>query len=110
MFITGKPSKPRISVTSSSPYIGEAVTLTCNSTTNTVPRNHTLTMLYNWIIGGEENPAGPRYIYSSTKNTCTISGVMKTDAQKAVTCVAGEDVDRGYTSDSSDSTILDVLC
>ena len=108
--VTGKPRRPSITVSDNSPYEDRSVTLTCDSRTNTVPRNHTLTLTYVWTIDGVNNPPDPRYMYSSTGNTLTISNIVRSDSTKPITCVAREIVDNGYTSDSSITTQLDVQC
>jgi len=107
---SGKPNKPILTSSSTQPYVGESVTLSCLSTSTTVPGNHNLVMKYTWTIDGTTNPTDTRYSYSSTKNTLTISDIRQVDCTKSFICVAREDVTHGYTSDNSDSTRLTVLC
>lgn len=106
----GKPSKPVVSSSRSNPYVGETVTLTCSSSTNTVPETHSLSLVYIWEVDGVENPTDPRFTYSASRNTLTISGVTKTDATKSINCIARENINNGYTSDNSNNLLLDAQC
>lgn len=99
-----------ISLSHSNPYVGEIIKLTCNSSTNTVPKTHNLSVVNTWMIENVENPTDPRYTFSASRNTLTILGVTKTDGAKAINCVVREDVTNGYTSDNSDSLFIDVQC
>ena len=106
----GKPNKPMLTPIASQPYVGESVTLSCLSTSTTVPSNHNLVMKYTWVINGTSNPTDPRYSYSSTKNTLTVSDIRQVDATKTFICRAIEDIENGYTSDNSDISGVNVLC
>lgn len=106
----GVPSTPVLTINDTNLYSGETVVLTCASSTNTVPRNHTLTMLYTWTIGGVENATGIRYTYSSTRHMLTISDVRKADGTQRIACAAREDVGNGYTSAQSSQITLNVQC
>ena len=106
---SGKPNKPLITP-STTEYVGESVTLSCLSSSTTVPGNHTLIMKYTWVINGTSNPTDPRYSYSSTKNTLTVSDIRQVDATKTFICRAIEDIENGYTSDNSDISGVNVLC
>ena len=106
---SGKPNKPLITP-STTEYVGESVTLSCLSSSTTVPGSHTLTMKYTWVINGTSNPTDPRYSYSSTKNTLTVSDIRQVDATKTFICRAIEDIENGYTSDNSDISGVNVLC
>lgn len=103
------PAKPVI-ITDKDPPVGENVTLTCSSISTTTPNNHGLNLTYNWKVDGSDNPRDSRYSYSKKKRTFTLSNVVKEDVNKNITCTATEDVDAGYTSSSSDSVFLNVLC
>ena len=107
---SGKPNKPILTSSSTQPYVGGSVTLSCLSTSTTVPGNYSLVMKYTWTIDGTTNPTDIRYSYSSTKNTLTISAIRQVDATKTFICRAIEDVENGYTSDNSDSSRFNVLC
>jgi hypothetical protein len=84
--------------------------LTCNSTSNTTPRDSNLRMMYNWKIDNNNIPSDSRYTYTSTRNKLTISNISRNDASKHFICTAKEDVSNAYISTSSDSLKLDVYC
>lgn len=103
------PTKPVITK-EKDPTVGESVILTCTSTSTTTPSNHGLKLKYIWRVDGTDNPSDSRYSYSTNKKTFILSNVVKEDANKNITCTVTEDVDAGYTSSSSDSVFLNVLC
>ncbi|XP_052803517.1 uncharacterized protein LOC128233735 isoform X2 [Mya arenaria] len=104
LFIIGPPNTPTIS-SNKDPFVGETVTVTCKSTSTTTPSNHGLRMLYNWTISGQINPVEPRYTYSASRNQIDISNVRKTDNVMVMKCSATEDVNDGYTSETSSFTL-----
>lgn len=84
--------------------------MTCESHSTTVPGNHSLKMIYNWIIYGSVNPTESRYIYSTTKHTLTVSDIRKTDASMSFICQSRENVSDGIISNRSESVKIAVMC
>ncbi|XP_060602041.1 carcinoembryonic antigen-related cell adhesion molecule 5-like [Ruditapes philippinarum] len=107
LYILGTPRKPTVTV-NKTPSVGESVTLTCSSTSTTIPSNHSLSLTYSWRVDNTDNPGGAKYTYTPSKDKLTVNNIEKEDANKQFTCTATEDVTGGYTSSRSDTSSFDV--
>ncbi|XP_060574571.1 hemicentin-1-like, partial [Ruditapes philippinarum] len=92
----GIPSKPNI-ILKQMPFVGENATFTCNSTSTTIPSNHSLSLTYTWIMNGLNLPEDERYSYASNK--MTITNIVKVDVDSRFRCSVKENL--GYSSDES---------
>ncbi|XP_046579342.1 hemicentin-1-like isoform X2 [Haliotis rubra] len=79
LVVLGEPTKPVISL-QSTPVVGRNVTLTCSSTSTTLPVHHGLTFTYTWKIDGRNltSPGGtsitlPVESYNPPGVTCHVT-------------------------------------
>ncbi|XP_060565811.1 cell adhesion molecule 3-like [Ruditapes philippinarum] len=107
LYMLGIPRRP-ILTGNKTPYVGESATLTCSSTSTTIPSNHSLSLKYFWRVNNIDNPAGAKYSYTPSKDKLIVSNILKGDANKKFTCLATEDVTDGYTSNCSELFSFDV--
>ncbi|XP_067657107.1 transmembrane and immunoglobulin domain-containing protein 1-like [Haliotis asinina] len=104
LVVAQKPSTPTITGPAS-PVSGENVTLTCSSSSRSLPPDHPpLTMTYIWrrdgvlLESGDESPTGG--------NEMTIANVSRENHGDTYSCQA---VEQGLVSDWSYGHVLDVL-
>ncbi|XP_048242923.1 contactin-4-like [Haliotis rufescens] len=89
LIVLGEPTKPVISL-QSTPVVGRNVTMTCSSTSTTLPADHGLTFTYTWKIDGLN-------ITSSDGASLTVP--VESHGPQGITCHVTEDKGLGRDSD-----------
>ena len=93
---------------SSIPEVGNPINFTCLSESTTFPNDHGLSLVYNWFVNSEKNPAGDRFAYVA--NRLTISDIQETDKETPVYCSVTEMANGGFTSNTSNQLRIHVFC
>lgn len=106
LYLLGKPKTPILSM-SSIPEVGNPIIFTCLSESTTFPNDHGLSLVYNWFVNSEKNPAGDRFAYVA--NRLTISDIQETDKETPVYCSVTEMANGGFTSNTSNQLRIHVF-
>ncbi|XP_071095024.1 neural cell adhesion molecule 1-like [Haliotis cracherodii] len=89
LIVIGEPTKPVISL-QSTPVVGRNVTLTCSSTSTTLPADHGLTFTYTWKIDG---------LNLTSQRGARLTVPVESHTPPGVTCHVTEDRGLGRDSD-----------
>ncbi|XP_071095023.1 neural cell adhesion molecule 1-like [Haliotis cracherodii] len=89
LIVIGKPTKPVISL-QSTPVVGRNVTMTCSSTSTTLPADHGLTFTYTWKIDG---------LNLTSQRGARLTAPVVNHTPTGVTCHVTEDEGLGRDSD-----------
>ncbi|XP_048242916.1 hemicentin-2-like isoform X2 [Haliotis rufescens] len=89
LIVLGEPTKPVISL-QSTPVVGRNVTMTCSSTSTTLPADHGLTFTYTWKIDG---------LNITSPDGASLTVPVESHDQPGVTCHVTEDKGLGRDSD-----------
>ncbi|XP_071095026.1 contactin-6-like [Haliotis cracherodii] len=89
LIVIGEPTKPVISL-QSTPVVGRNVTMTCSSTSTTVPADHGLTFTYTWKIDG---------LNLTSQRGARLTVPVESHNPPGVTCHVAEDKGLGRDSD-----------
>ncbi|XP_048242922.1 peroxidasin homolog isoform X2 [Haliotis rufescens] len=89
LVVLGEPTKPVISL-QSTPVVGRNVTMTCSSTSTTLPADHGLTFTYTWKIDG---------VNINSPGGASLTVLVESHDPQDITCHVTEDEGLGGDSD-----------